>query len=342
MACTDFQIRSQDGTVVVGRTMEFHLETKSMVVVHPRGEAFASTAPGGMRGLSWISKYGFVAVTAYEDLGINDGLNERGLSVGLLWLPETRYQDIGPKDAERAVEIWDFCAWVLSSFATVEEVKVAIRSVHVWASAVRQIGMIPPLHVAVHDADGKNLVIEFIDGEARVHDNPLGVLTNSPPFEWHITNLRNYVNVTSMDAKPVAMAGMTIQPTGQGSGFLGVPGDWTPPSRFVRTVMLIQCADPPRTGREGVNLAEHILNTVDIPLGDIKEKLDEKTMMEGYTQWAVVKDLTNRIFYFRSYRNLTLRAIDVNRLNLMPGAKKTKIPVSDTSEATVNVTNDLL
>lgn len=342
MGCTDFQIRTQDGAVIIGRTMEFAMELKSMIVAHPRGETFASIAPGGMKGMSWRSRYGFVAVTAYEELGISDGLNEKGLSVGLLWLPETKYQDVRPEDADRAIEIWDLCAWVLGSHANVSEVKEGIKSVRVWGNMVQKIGIIPPLHVAVHDADGNNLVIEFIDGEAKVHDNPLGVLTNSPTFEWHITNLRNYVNLTSMDAEAVEMAGVTIQPTGHGSGFLGIPGDWTPPSRFVRAAMFIHYADPPKTVRQGVNLAEHILNTVDIPLGEIKEKVDENTVMEGHTQWAVIKDLTNRVFHFRSYRNLALRAVDINRLNLAPSAKKTKIPVSDSNGLIVDVTSDLL
>ena len=81
------------------------------------------------------------------------------------------------------------------------------------------------------------MVIEYVNGAAHVYDNPIGVFTNSPAFDWHITNLRNYVNLSPINVAPVKLSGKTLKGLGQGSGLLGLPGDYTPPSRFVRAAV---------------------------------------------------------------------------------------------------------
>ena len=130
-ACTNFLIKARDGTVVNGRSMEFAQPMASLAVVHPRGEAIQSIAPGGKHGLAWTSKHGYVMMTSMGREGPNDGLNEKGLSLGLLWFPETRYQAIAPDESDRAIEILDFASWLLGNFATVDEVKPALAGVRV-------------------------------------------------------------------------------------------------------------------------------------------------------------------------------------------------------------------
>lgn len=340
-ACTDFQIKTTDGNVIIGRSMEFAIELDSEVLVYPRGESVTSTAPGGKEGLSWRSKYGFIAVTMFGKEGINDGMNEEGLSFGYLWFGEAKYNKVAKDEISKALGITYLGSWILGNFSTVDEVKEAIKKVRVFEETFPTLDMIPPLHVALHDAKGKSIVIEFIDGETVIYDNPLGVLTNSPSFDWHITNLRNYVNITAFDSKPITIGGMTIKSTGQGSGLIGMPGDWTSPSRFVRAVMFVNLADPVDKAEDGINLAEHILNTVDIPLGDIKDA-SSKELKEGYTQWVVVKDLKDKIFYFRTYRNLSLRGIDMKKLNLNQGSKTRSIPLNTEDNGVIDITDRLL
>ena len=328
LACTDFQIKSKDGAIIIGRSMEFAMKVGSQIVIHPRGERLSSQTPEGKKGLSWKSKYGFVSVNAFgiEDATV-DGINEAGLSVEFLWLPGAEYQKI-PRDKDsKAITIGDLGNWILGNFTTVNEVKRAIEKVYVCGMEIPQMNMVAPLHLAVHDAKGRNIVIEFVGGERKVYDNPIGVMTNAPTFDWHLTNLRNYVNITTYNVDPVTIEGVTLTSTGQGSGLLGIPGDWTPPSRFIRAVAFVHFADPVKNAAEGVNLAEHILNTVDIPAGVIKGKKLE-FVKEEYTQWVVIKDLTNKVLYFRSYENLSLRSVNLKKLNFAPGAKSQPIPVS--------------
>ena len=110
-----------------------------------------------------------------------------------------------------------------------------------------------PMHLAVHDAHGGDLVVEFLHGEPVFHDDPIGVLTNSPTFDWHETNLRNYVNLRDAEAKPLDLMGLEVKPTGNGTGLLGLPGDVTPPSRFVRATVLAEVSHTAKDARAAVN-----------------------------------------------------------------------------------------
>ena len=130
---------------------------------------------------------------------------------------------------------------------------------------------VPPVHYVVHDATGKSIVIEYVEGRLNFHDNPLGIMSNSPTFDWHMTNLRNYVNFSLMNVPPVQLGSVKLLPFGQGSGMLGPPGDFTPPSRFVRAAAFSQSVLPSQTGNETVLEAFHILNAFDIPKGAARE-----------------------------------------------------------------------
>lgn len=290
-ACTDFRLKSRDGAVVVGRSLEFALELRSRIHLYRPDQSDAG------------ARYAYIGVDALGLPFITDGMNEKGLSAGFLWMPGSRYETAG--SGKESVEISKLGAWILSRFASVDEARKGLESISVTDSFIEEMKMVPPLHLSLHDASGESLVVEFIDGKKRIYQNPCGVMTNAPTFDWHITNLRNYLNLSAGNAEPIRIKGTVLAPPGQGSGFLGIPGDWTPPSRFVRTAAMIRYAETPENPSEAVNLAEHILNAVDIPRGDIR---DESGSMD-YTQWAVIKDLKNRKFYFRSYRDIAIKVV---------------------------------
>jgi choloylglycine hydrolase len=330
-ACTDFQIKAEDGSIVIARSNEFGVPPNSSVVFEPSGKEFSGMTPEGQKGLSWKSRYGFLGING---MGMSekfaDGMNEAGLSIEGLLFSESKYEPIGPGNSAQALSNIDFGKWVLSNFATVDELKKALSKVSVWGEVVPQLGGVLPLHFAVHDAAGSNLVIEFINGEKKIYDNPIGVMTNMPEFPWQITNLRNYVKLDSLNAKPKTFSGVVLKQMGQGSGWLGLPGDWTPPARFVRAVQMVNAAFPAKDAKEALILAGHIINTVDIPHGVIRdEQKDEKSpVVSEYTPWTVYKDLTNRILYFRTYENPNLRFIDLKKLVSDPSGKSRTIPMS--------------
>src|SRR6266853_2101577 len=149
-------------------------------------------------------------------------------------------------------------------------------------------GFTPEVHYIVHDASGKSIVIEYVGGKLNAHDNPLGVITNSPTFDWHMTNLRNYLNFSMSNAPPVQLGSIKLLPTGQGSGMLGLPGDFTPTSRFVRAVAFSQSVFKPKTGDDAILEAFHVLNQFDIPKGAAREheKDEHGNVLADYTIWT--------------------------------------------------------
>jgi len=339
IACTDFQVKAKDGSVIIGRSMEFAMGADSEVVVCPRTGKVVSTTPDGKTGISWTPKYGYLGINAFgEKQALLDGLNEAGLSIEFLWFTESKYQEA--KDGNW-LAVTDLGHWLLGNFTTVDEVKKALSHVKVVGAFVPQLNMVPGFHVAVHDAKGNNIVVEFINGETKIYDNPIGVMTNKPTFDWQLTNLRNYVNLDPYDKEGKTIAGVNVNPTGSGTGWLGMPGDWSPPSRFVRTVMIVNSADPVNNAAEAVNLAEHILNAVDIPMGVIKTRhLEDKNMID-YTEWIVIKDLTNKVLYFRSYQDLTLKRVDMKKLNFNLGAEMKTIRIESGIRTILDMTEKL-
>ncbi|CAN7632301.1 linear amide C-N hydrolase [Trinickia sp. LjRoot230] len=228
---------------------------------------------------------------------VTDGMNEAGLSVGCLWLPNITHYSATVSDPSRALMIGQLANWLLTRFATTSEVKQNLASVEIWGD--KEIDKQLPLHFAVHDKDSSSIVIEFTDasGKPTVYDNTVSVLTNAPAFPWHLSNIENFVGLHARDAEPIIIGDAPFSPCSHGSGIRGLPGDSTPPSRFIRTVYLNRFATQPTDTVSARNLALHLLNTVDIPLGtsvSLPSKLGK--VADDYTQWAVIKALTARTF----------------------------------------------
>ncbi|MFA5004907.1 MAG: choloylglycine hydrolase family protein [Candidatus Omnitrophota bacterium] len=338
-ACTDFQVKAEDGTVVIGRSMEFPVDLHSNVIIVPRGEKFVSIDDKGVKGIIWTNKYGFLGINAYNLKNCYvEGFNEKGLAFGALMFTGAKYQ---PAEPGKFVTISDFGSWMMGNFATVEEVKEALAKINVAGNSLKEAGGELYMHIALHDAFGKNLVVEFIDGKIKVYDNPLGVMTNRPDFQWQINNLRNYINLDAHDRKDRMLNGLKLEPTGVGSGLLGLPGDWTPPSRFVRVAYSLDAALPAKNAPEAVNLAEHLLNIVDIPKGVIEENPVPFVHMQGYAQWVVIKDLTNRILYYKTYENTAWKMIDLKKFSLQPISVQKSIAIDDKQQKFIDVTSEL-
>lgn len=184
LSCTDFVVQPKDGSQIVGRSMEWGVNLDSQVWKHARGEERVSQTPAGKAGVAWRSKYGYLALDANHMPVTIDGMNEKGLSVGLLWMPGSAYQDVTSARAEDVLNLVDLSDWLLGNFSTVDEVKTAIATVKVWAPELAEWGGVPAAHLAIHDCSGNSAVIEFVDGQQHIYDNPAGVLTNAPTFSY--------------------------------------------------------------------------------------------------------------------------------------------------------------
>jgi choloylglycine hydrolase len=318
-ACTGITLIAADGTVVHARTLEFAIDLDSNVIMVPRGFARVGSTPDGKPGLKWKSKYASVGANGVGLPLVFDGLNEKGLSVGLFYFPTSaQYMPYSPSDASKTIAAWELGSWILENQASVDEVKANIGKIVVPAVVFKAWGFSPGVHYIVTDASGKSIVIEYVGGKLNVYDNPLGVITNSPGFDWQMTNLRNYVNFSMTNAPPVKLGSVTLQALGQGSGMLGLPGDFTPPSRFVRAVAFSQSVFPSKTGDDAVLEAFHILNQFDIPKGAAREheKDEHGNLLADYTLWTSAIDLKAKRFYFRTYDNSQIKMVDLTKMNL--------------------------
>jgi len=151
-----------------------------------------------------------------------------------------------------------------------------------------------------------------------------------------MTNPRNYVNLTATNVPPIDLGGIKLAEFGQGSGLRGLPGDFTPPSRFVRAVAFSQSALRSDTAAQAVLQTFHILNNFDLPLGAVRA-VDNGQMHAEATTWTSAADLKNLRWYFRTYDDQSIRSVDVVKaLAAARGAirfikMETRQPVTDVS-----------
>lgn len=316
-ACTGIKLIAEDGAVIHARTLEFGIDLDSDILMIPRGFARTGTTPDGKPGHTWKTKYASVGANGADLPILLDGLNEKGLATGTFYFPgSSGFMPYEAANADNTIAQWEVGSYLLENFATVAEVKANIGNITVASSVLKAWGFAPETHYVVRDASGESAVIEYVAGKLNVYDAPLGVITNSPGFDWHMTNLRNYLNFSINNAPPVKLGPVTLTPTGQGSGMLGLPGDFTPPSRFVRAVAFSQSVLPSKSGDDAVLQAFHILNQFDIPKGSArdKEKDANGNIIADYTLWTSVADLKQLRYYFRTYENSQIRMLDLMKM----------------------------
>jgi len=332
-ACTSFLLASADGGKVYGRTLEFGLPLQSQLVVVPRKLDLVGTGPDGKAGggLRWTTRYG---ATGANGLGLPvlvDGMNEAGLAGGLLYMPNVAvFQDVKPNEATNSIASHELLLYTLTSFATVAEARAGISTIKVNRSAQPTFGMPVPIHMTLHDATGASLVVEYVEGELRITDNPTTVMTNGPTIDWHFTNLNNYLNLSVTDPAPRKIGAVPLAPPSTGTGMLGLPGDMSSPSRFVRAFIYARSAPVAPTSAEAVNTALHLLNNFDIPPGTIRTQAGSAAGggVAGVetTEWIAVADLKARRYYLRNYNDYQVRVIDLTGVAL-DGTSIRVIPV---------------
>lgn len=315
-ACTGLALTAKDGSYVSGRTAEFGLDLHLNAIFVPRGYAFHGTLPDGGKGLPYTSKYAYVGTNAFDEAAVVDGLNEKGLAVGMFYFPGfAKYPDPTPANQKIGVSPTEFANWLLSQFATVDEVKAGLGNIAILATTPKGWPGPPPVHYVVYDQSGQSIVIEPIDAKLVVTDNPLGVVTNSPPFDWHMTNLSNYVNLTPLGTLPKKIDGVEVQAYSTGSGLGGLPGDFTAPSRFVRAAVFSSSSVTPTDSTDAAKKVLHLLNQFDIPRGAVRTAEPNGQVQIEWTLATVARDPSTLTYYFKTYDNQNLRKISMKEFD---------------------------
>lgn len=337
-ACTGVKIQSTDGAVTFARTLEFGTSLNSNILFIPREQSWVSPAPDGTDGMTWQNKYAFLGPNSFGEKVFLDGLNEKGLYLGAFWFPKiANYPKITGGAPANIIAPQAFGSLILGTCATLDDVRKKISEITLVGVTFEKMGMVLPMHWIVMDNTGKSIVIEPIDGKIVVTDNPVNVFTNSPPFTWHLQNLSNYMNLTSKNCDSKKIRDYTVNSIGEGSGMLGLPGDFTPPSRFVRIALLSNAVDPIATVDDAINQAFMLISNISIVKGLAKTVNPNGSISVDYTQWTAVYDLKRHRCYFKTYDNQDVRMVQLDKLPL-DGKQVLTIPMWDSKPEYKDIT----
>lgn len=290
--------------VICGRTMEFCEPLESKMTIVPRNKEFISVTP--ISNFKWVSKYGFVGVRVLNSNVIADGMNEVGLSCGLLTMDDTKYYKI----TKEAIAIRDVCTWILGQCSNVTEAVNLLRNIEIYGSEIPVLNRIIGLHIVIHDAYGASVVCEIDDGPDKLNIYYTeGVVTNGPNFPTQLSILEEYrreINTSKgTNMKPEVVEGYINQ--------------WSSIGRFIKLSELKYMSIPESYDSKGlIQLICHMFNNVDIIRGiskSIRQYGNEIVEVYGKTQWVIIKDLGSKNIYYRSYNDMTLRRIDLNKID---------------------------
>ena len=340
-ACTGISLKAKDGAAIRGRTLEFGFPMNSNVLVIPAGQEMSGTLPDGGKGLIYTSRYAVVGANALGLPVILDGLNDQGLSVGLFYFPGyAKYTEMTKENAAHAIAPHEFGSWVLANFSTVDEVRQGVKDIVIVPTPAPGLGSpqgaVAGAHFFIQDRSGKSIAIEPVDGTLKVHDAPLGVMTNAPTYDWHMTNLQNYLNLTVKDVASTDLGGVTLPAFGAGSGLHGLPGDFTPPSRFVRAAVFGASAAPTASADDAVLSAFHILNQFDLPKGSVQNSAVGGAVDE-ITEWTSVADLKNLRWYYRTHEDQSIHMVDLKQAVAAAKGKIGTIAMEASTQPIANV-----
>eukprot|EP00928_Gymnodinium_smaydae_P088601 TRINITY_DN72669_c0_g1_i1.p1 TRINITY_DN72669_c0_g1~~TRINITY_DN72669_c0_g1_i1.p1 ORF type:complete len:434 (+),score=65.14 TRINITY_DN72669_c0_g1_i1:43-1302(+) len=374
LACTQVLVPSPTGEIVVANTVESgdFVAQHGGKMVHPtlRGERLGGgngTGCGGdcvtladasarvwtERCAEFTAKYGFVG-----------SMNEKGLVVGHHMLALSVYEDL--ELGKQGICARDVDQWLLATFASVDELVTALNAPDRPRIIADPEGVPDPRTFTwgVVDAVGSAIVIEFVKGDLRVHNNTVGVLTNDPTWEWHVANLNNYAalqhtwyaennagvempvsdrwypwRTNAYDSRPPSVPA----PIGHGFNLLGLPGDGSGASRFVKVFFQRAYAllsNPPQHLEDALILGQELLNTVYKVKGTIPGK-DRADPMET-TPVATLSIPATREVYHRGRADMTWRRIDLKQVDFAASARKRHARVVSPHFYSIDVTRFLV
>ncbi|APX72241.1 choloylglycine hydrolase family protein [Companilactobacillus allii] len=305
--CTGISYESTDNQEFFGRTQEYNLEYDYVLAQFPRDYVVDISAS------KWKTKYSVIGVSARIDHQLMptvlDGLNEFGLACSTQYFAEDNIyntMDEIIEEGKSPVYAEQFIFYILSMCKDIDDVKQILKSVAIPnSSIVQKTGL--PQHFFIKDGSGRSIVVEpSIAAEFgfNVYENKIGVMTNSPSFDWQVTNLKNYTGLTTKFQNDLQLNNTTIKSLGKSSGLIGLPGDYTAPSRFVKATTLLNFSEK-TDSNNSINLGFHILSMSDIPKGVV-------ICADGtseYTQYTSLYNQTKRELYIKLYDNLDVQKI---------------------------------
>ena len=313
--CTAATYQTRD--FYFGRTLDYEVSYGEEVTVTPRNYPFRFRT-----GETLERHYAMIGMAHVED-GYPlyyDAVNERGLGMaGLNFVGNAAYHE--PDPGRDNVETFEFIPWILGRCATVEEARARLGRLNLTGGAFN--AALPPaqLHWIIADKGGA-IVVESVADGLRVYDNPAGVLANNPPFDAQMFNLNNYMALSPSQPQNRFSSRLDLAPYSRGMGGLGLPGDLSSQSRFVRAAFVRLNSVSGDSEEESVSQFFHILNSVDQQRGCCEL---EPGVYE-YTIYTSCCNTARGTYYYTTYNNHQISAVELRRADL-DGAGLARYPL---------------
>lgn len=307
--CTGLTLKTKDEYTLFGRNMDLAYQFNQSVIITPRNFKYIDEFDGKEKQ----PKYASMGMASIIDNFpcYADGFNEKGVACAGLNFPQMAYFESDIDDDKVNVSAHGFIFWVLSNFASVDEVKKATENLAIINHPLNENTPEATLHWMVTDTTGKSTVIENTKDGLKVFDNPLGVLTNSPSFDWHLMNLNDYLSIKPTQPENTNWLECELKPMGVGMGTKGLPGGYSGVDRFIRIAYLKSQIDDPENLNIAISQFNRMLQAVAMPVGAvISEGSDDITI---YTSCMI---LQKHEYIYTTYNNLTPHVISMDNEDL--------------------------
>lgn len=304
--CTSLTFQTSD--FYFGRNLDLEYNFGEKIVITPRQYPFIFKFAGT------LSEHYAIIGTAQITDGCPlyaEAVNEKELCLAALNFPGNAVYAEAPESGKTNLAPFELFGFLLGTCATVKEAEEQLKTVCITHTAFKDGYPVAPLHWHIADKD-RSLVLECIKDGMHLYENPVGVLTNNPPFPFQLTNLQNYMHLTSNPPENRFAPALKLAPYGQGMGALGLPGDASPASRFVRAAFCKWNTELPSGEEASVTQFFHILDNVAMVAGSVRtpeNKLDRTT-------YSSCINASRGIYYYKTYNNNQISAVSMHKTDL--------------------------
>lgn len=304
--CTSIAMTTKD--FYFGRNMDLDYEFDEHVVITPRNYPFQFRRAGILK-----SHYAMIGMaTVQENYPLYaEAVNEKGLCIAGLNFPDNAYYPKKEEAGKQNISPFELIPWILGKCSTIEEAKKLLDITCLVDIPFNNDIPVSSLHWHIADKNG-SIVVEATKSGINVYDNPVQVMTNNPPFEFQMTNLSQYLNLTVDSPQNCFSEFASVQPFGKGLGSFGLPGDFSPASRFVKAAYLRLNSVCVNDEKDSISQFFKILDSVSVVNGSIVTG----SKNPYYTTYSCCANVDKGIFYYKTYFNSQITGINMNHENL--------------------------
>ena len=303
--CTAATYKTKD--FYFGRTLDYEFSYGEQIAVTPRNYPFHFRHMGDVANHYAI--IGMAHVAADYPL-YYDAVNEKGVGMaGLNFVGNAYFPEV--TEGKENVASFEFIPWVLGQCANMKEVRELLAKINITGTPFAENMPAASLHWIIADADEAVTVESMKDG-LKIYDNPVGVLTNNPPFDLQLFQLNNYMQLSAKSPENHFSDKLNLNTYSRGMGALGLPGDLSSQSRFIRVAFTKMHAISDESEASSVSQFFHILGSVEQSRGCC-EVAEGKYEITIYTSCC---NADKGIYYYTTYDNHQISAVDMHKENL--------------------------